>query len=181
MGITGDPIFHSSQHNDAIAARVLQRQQAAKQGLYKWHADVDSNFTLSELHANLVSNACHVDSALLDGGANFNYFKHTNNISDFKSITQEVKVGNSTYTPSLGVGKYGILEVMHTPGMHTTLIGESYLTRNLKLSILKEGGRAFIFKRKMFDASIESDMCSVVATATLSNDGLYYIDSLQNF
>jgi transposase InsO family protein len=33
----------------------------------------------------------------------------------------------------------------------------------------------------MFDASIESDMCSVVATATLSNDGLYYIDSLQKF
>jgi hypothetical protein len=35
MGITGDPTFHSTAHNDAIAERVLQRQQAAQQGQHK--------------------------------------------------------------------------------------------------------------------------------------------------
>jgi hypothetical protein len=49
------------------------------------------------------------------------------------------------------------------------------------LSVLKDDGRAFIFKRMHVTNSIESDICKVVATATLQNDGLFHIDDITKF
>jgi hypothetical protein len=98
---------------------------------------------------------------ILDSGANCNFLNFKDiNITNFNHYVDEVKLGDSHSVESIGTGNYGKLAVTIVPNMHSTLISESYLTKVLGLCVLKDDGRAFIFKRMYVSHMIESDICN---------------------
>jgi hypothetical protein len=94
---------------------------------------------------------------------------------------QHVRVANKQLLPITASAYLGLLQVFIVPGLNKPLISESYLTRNFKIFIIREDEKTWFIDSEKYEASTITDPTNyIIATASIKDDGLYYIDDLRD-